>query len=255
LALCHLETCDALREARSKGEWQGWKRASSWLLNLQNRDGGWPTFCRGWGALPFDRSGTDLTAHALRALQKIRHTREVDDKKVRRCERATAAGLAYLAGQQRPDGAWLPLWFGNQHVSDDENPTYGTARVLAAYRDLGLLETEPAQRAIRWLLASQNLDGGWGGAAGAPSSVEETALVLDVLVGVGGQVDAAVNKGLTCLVQHVEEGRLNQPTPIGFYFAKLWYFEKLYPMIFTVSALGRARSKHSLRRDLKVCAD
>ena len=40
-----------------------------WLLDLQNHDGGWPTFCRGWGHLPFDRSGTDLTAHALRALE------------------------------------------------------------------------------------------------------------------------------------------------------------------------------------------
>src|SRR5205814_1036115 len=38
-----------------------------WLLDLQNRDGGIPTFCRGWGALPFDRSAPDLTAHALRA--------------------------------------------------------------------------------------------------------------------------------------------------------------------------------------------
>ena len=28
-----------------------------WALSLQNRDGGWPTFCRGWGRLPFDRSG------------------------------------------------------------------------------------------------------------------------------------------------------------------------------------------------------
>ena len=37
-----------------------------WLLDLQNRDGGWPTFCRGWGKLPFDRSGADLTAHAIR---------------------------------------------------------------------------------------------------------------------------------------------------------------------------------------------
>ena len=42
-----------------------------WLLNLQNRDGGWPTFCRGWGHLPFDRSGCDLTAHALRALTRL----------------------------------------------------------------------------------------------------------------------------------------------------------------------------------------
>src|SRR5213075_1225977 len=39
-----------------------------WLLGLQNRDGGFPTFCRGWGNLPFDRSGPDLTAHALRVI-------------------------------------------------------------------------------------------------------------------------------------------------------------------------------------------
>ena len=38
-----------------------------WLLNLQNRDGGMPTFCKGWGRLPFDRSCPDLTAHAIRA--------------------------------------------------------------------------------------------------------------------------------------------------------------------------------------------
>jgi len=41
---------------------------SGWLLSLQNRDGGWPTFCRGWGTLPFDRSSQDITAHVLRAL-------------------------------------------------------------------------------------------------------------------------------------------------------------------------------------------
>src|SRR5262249_43471540 len=45
-------------------------RGIGWLLDLQNRDGGWPTFCRGWGALPFDRSGPDLTAHLLRALAR-----------------------------------------------------------------------------------------------------------------------------------------------------------------------------------------
>ena len=42
--------------------------ALDWLIHLQNRDGGWPTFCRGWGALPFDRSGCDLTAHVLRIM-------------------------------------------------------------------------------------------------------------------------------------------------------------------------------------------
>src|SRR5262249_8070421 len=46
--------------------------------------------------------------------------------------------------------------------------------------------------------------------------------------------------GLRGLVEGVEWGGFREPAPIGFYFAKLWYFEKLYPVIFTVAALGRA---------------
>src|SRR2546427_1920047 len=38
-----------------------------WLRDVQNQDGGIPTFCRGWGALPFDRSSADITAHVVRA--------------------------------------------------------------------------------------------------------------------------------------------------------------------------------------------
>jgi squalene-hopene/tetraprenyl-beta-curcumene cyclase len=54
-----------------------------------------------------------------------------------------------------------------------------------------------------------------------------------------------VNSGLDWLVQQVETGGLDNPAPIGFYFAKLWYFEKLYPIIFAVAALGRALRKLS----------
>ncbi len=42
------------------------------------------------------------------------------------------------------------------------------------------------------------------------------------------------------LIEAVESGRFREASPIGFYFAKLWYYEKLYPLIFTVAALGRA---------------
>jgi squalene-hopene/tetraprenyl-beta-curcumene cyclase len=248
LALCHL---GRFFPAQGQASWTpallGAWRAAKWLVDLQNRDGGMPTFCRGWGRLPFDRSGTDLTAHALRAFHSLASsTDEPQEAFPRLFGGVTQSGLEYLARTQRPDGSWLPLWFGNQHSPDDINPTYGTARVLAAYRDLGLLESEPARRGVAWLLANQNDDGGWGGGKGTPSSIEETALAVEALLGsdtspLRKQGDhEAIDRGLAWLIERVEAGGLAEPTPIGFYFAKLWYFEKLYPIIFTVAALGRA---------------
>lgn len=242
LALCNLEKYpSALMGAVG---WHTWGHARNWLRGLQNRDGGWPTFCRGWGSLPFDRSGTDLTAHAIRALWKLGDNRREYFEHL--YGETVARGFVYLARSQLPDGSWLPLWFGNQHAPDDENPTYGTARVLAAYRDLDKMTDEPAQRGIAWLVSVQNADGGWGGAASTPSSIEETALAVEVLLNAGPNAEAAVERGLTWLIERIEAGGLHQPTPIGFYFAKLWYFEKLYPIIFSVAALGRARRKRTL---------
>lgn len=231
-----------------------------WVIGLQNSDGGWPTFCRGWGTLPFDRSGADLTAHALRAIAVWAKRFEKDPRgwtgkreglydfliahkglTWKRYHRAMNRGLQYLAREQRPDGSWLPLWFGNQHAPDDINPVYGTSRVLAAYRDLGLKNSPECQRGVAYLLSVQNADGGWGGAKDCPSSVEETALAVEVLLDLTN--GEPVERGIAWLVDAVESGRFRDPSPIGFYFAKLWYFEKLYPLIFTVAALGRATKK------------
>ena len=219
-----------------------------WLLDLQNRDGGWPTFCRGWGALPFDRSGPDLTAHALRAIHAFClwcQNQQPDtmptsvDRFLARIERATAAGFAYLKRTQRPDGTWLPLWFGNQHVTEDENPVYGVARVVAAYRDTNRLRDSACQTACDWLADAQNIDGGWGGARQTPSSIEETALAVETLLPIE-KYRLRCQRGLEWLLDRVEAGTFRQPAPIGLYFAKLWYFERLYPIIFTVSTLARA---------------
>jgi len=139
-----------------------------WLLDLQNRDGGMPTFCRGWGALPFDRSSPDLTAHCLRAWAVWK---EVVSASMRaRIEKASRRAVAYLLRVQQADGSWLPLWFGNQHRADEANPTYGTSQVL-----LALPVTDPAaRRGLRWLLDQQNRDGGWGGGEATPSSIERS---------------------------------------------------------------------------------
>ena len=66
-----------------------------WLLGLQNRDGGIPTFCRGWGALPFDRSSPDLTAHTLRAWSAW--LPQLDDALKKRVRQSIARGLRFLA--------------------------------------------------------------------------------------------------------------------------------------------------------------
>ena len=213
-----------------------------WLLDLQNRDGGWPTFCRGWGTLPFDRSAPDLTAHALRAIvawQERSWAAPATLALRSRSDKAVAAGLRYLSKTQRQDGSWLPLWFGNQHHPDDENATYGTARVLAAYRDTNRKSTPEYQRGLKWLIENQNEDGSWSGSKGLPPSVEETALALEIVVSANPGSFSA-QRGLEWLLGQIESGTVHQQSPIGFYFAKLWYSEKLYPLCFATQAMRRA---------------
>ena len=224
----------------SPGVQQAVQDGVQWLLDLQNRDGGFPTFCRGWGALPFDRSSNDISAHCLRAILKVQQIVPAEQQDFHnRMRLSLERGLAFLDKHQRPDGSWLPLWFGNQRAPDDENPTYGTSRVLAAYRDAELLESPNARRGLDWLEANQNADGGWGGGSETPSSVEETAVAIEALISCG-RCGSNTRLGLEWLMEAVETERSTQTSPIGFYFAKLWYYEDLYPLIFTVSALQTA---------------
>ncbi len=233
-----------------------------WLLRLQNRDGGWPTFCRGWGTLPFDRSGTDLTAHALRALHawlpkldRVRQVAGTATPHARQIGLAVKRGFAYLENNQREDGSWLPLWFGNQDRAEEDNPVYGTGKVLLAYGELRRFTSRPAVRAVEYLTKQQNEDGGWGGGASvryaglsgnSTSTIEETAIALEGLIRCGQSPfaqltgDAAIMRGLRWLALAVQSGNLRESWPIGFYFAKLWYHERLYPAIFSLAALGSA---------------
>lgn len=217
----------------------------TWLLDLQNADGGIPTFCRGWTGLPFDRSSADLTAHTLLAWAAWFDRVEV--KLQTRIEAATAKAMRYLIRTQCSDGSWAPLWFGTQHVPEPDvaNLTYGTSRVvrLAGTRFTSAVPgwDDALLKGADWLIRAQGPDGGWGGRPDTPPSIEETALALESLAVVRNSSarDAAIAAGVHWLAGATERGTRFEPSPIGFYFANLWYFEKLYPIIFTVAALTR----------------
>jgi squalene-hopene/tetraprenyl-beta-curcumene cyclase len=216
------------------------RRGVRWLLDLQNRDGGMPTFARGWGKLPFDRSCPDITAHAVEALAAWL------DRLPRGLRRRAARGMRrmvrHLGESQSPAGSWLPLWFGSQTAPGEGNPVYGTARAVvsldAAARS-GFSEAEDVrQRGSSFLRAAQNPDGGWGAQPGAPSGIEETGLALRAVS--GSPCGADVARGVRWLVERTDCGRTVAAAPIGLYFARLWYSEELYPTVFALAGLSRA---------------
>ena len=236
--------------------------ASKWLLGLQNRDGGIPTFCKGWGTLPFDRSNPDITAHSIRAW--LAWFDLCDAPLQASMRRGIRRAMTFLAKCQRVDGAWIPLWFGNQYAYEELNLTYGTSRVLLAWitadsRDWLKLDPQLAidqrtESAVKWLLEAQSLDGGWGGAVRTESSIEETALAIEALAAfaehrsqaVGllneqlrSRIAVAIERGVQWLQNKTNNGSDFEPSPIGFYFAKLWYFEKHYPLVYCAAALER----------------
>lgn len=222
------------------------ERGIGWLLDLQNRDGGIPTFSRGWGRLPFDRSCPDITAHTIHAFAEW--LGDIGSALRARVQSATPDAMRYLRRSQRDDGSWVPLWFGNQFAPGEENPTYGTCRVVIALRalegrgDFGM--DDLVESGEQWLVSAQNEDGGWGGAHRARSSVEETALAVTALC--GSDAHQAVRSGTRWLLGATDGGSRIPAAPIGLYFAKLWYSEELYPVIFLVWALGRVLQ---LKRD------
>ena len=222
-----------------------------WLIDLQNKDGGIPTFCRGWGKLPFDQSTPDLTAHALRAWSVWKN--EMPDNLQMKIVQSTTRALRFLLQNQMKDGSWVPLWFGNQSAPDQHNPVYGTSRVLRVDEEIiegqfmQLRWIDARRRGLDWMVSVQNQDGGWGGDRSTPSSIEETALAIDalahcLLAGTSDpdqKISQAVDRGYQWLVKHTVGGTTFDPSPMGLYFAKLWYKEDLYPVVFTLAAIGQ----------------
>jgi squalene-hopene/tetraprenyl-beta-curcumene cyclase len=218
-----------------------------WLVQLQNSDGGIPSFCKGWGRLPFDSSCSDLSGHTLLAFLKTidKLGNKIGNKTLLRIRFSAYKIIIYLGYHQSKEGYWLPLWFGNQLTDDKKNPVYGTAKVLTYIEDCLLLDSlqtlfrenlkQMALSASNYLQLQQNTDGSWGGSQGITGTIEETALSICALTNYDR---IACQKGFQWLENEYTTKGL-PASPIGLYFATLWYDEKMYPLIYYIEALRR----------------
>jgi squalene-hopene/tetraprenyl-beta-curcumene cyclase len=227
----------------------------SWLLGLQNEDGGWATLgCD-------SASGVDPTVHAMRALAAWQPAIEGA-----KCNTAIARAMTYLEAAQREDGSFIPMWFGNSHQRENENPVIGTSLVLTACAELRQLDSAMAIRAATWLAGAQHSCGGWGPPrapvdysesdkeGGVRSwrenemlakfcSVEETSVAVTALLpfaATNPTYQRTVSRGLSWLADSVEHDGHRRPAIVGFYFWRIWYYERLYPLALAAGALSRA---------------
>ena len=170
---------------------------------------------------------------------------------------AIERGWRYLESQQHEDGTLCRCGSATNIIREHENPVVGTAQVLLTCADLVRLDSELALRAARWLMTAQHPNGGWGPPR-APldysgtdkdgfrawrandelakyCSIEETALAVSALLPLAEtspSFSRAVANGLTWLAGAVEQDAHRQGAVIGFSFAKMWYHERLYPLVF-----------------------
>lgn len=212
-----------------------------WLIWLQNNDGGMPTFCKGWGKLPFDRSTPDITAHAILAmglwLPSLEGKLKSDVQKALHRMFTWMDKTVESESNNKPSG-WVPLWFGDQDAEDEKAPVYGTATAI----DYLMSANHPsaaklAQSQIGFILATQNEDGGWGGNKGVTSKVTYTCRCLAALGHFPDQYEEAKQRGWDYIYNRYQAGTLYDREPIGLYFSRLWYSEELYNILFLLNAL------------------
>lgn len=228
-----------------------------WLMQLQNNDGGMPTFCKGWGRLPFDRSSPDISAHAVLAMGLWLPVLPEEIKG--KCEKSLNRLISWLEDSllSGESGRVTPLWFGDQDAKDEKSHVYGTATLMDYLNRLSPSTEENtsstegkeadeilirarnlASKGMDYLINSQNEDGGWGGQEGCISKVTLTAKAISALSYYKEEKAVeAVEKGLQFLYARYKAGKLFNREPIGLYFARLWYSEELYNLCYLMVAL------------------
>ena len=239
LALLRVDHPDRERMQRSI------ELAVRWLEGMRSTDGGWGAFDADntrplIRELPFcdfgeviDPPSADVTAHVLEMLAALDQSGGEYGR----------SALAWLTANQESGGSWFGRW-GVNHI-------YGTGAVVPALVAAGVRPSDHRiRRAVRWLEAHQNADGGWGEDARSyddpawigrgESTASQTAWALLALHAAGEHSDA-VRRGLYWLVDtQLADGTWAEPQYTGTGFPSDFYINyHLYRLVFPIMALGR----------------
>jgi squalene-hopene/tetraprenyl-beta-curcumene cyclase len=174
-------------------------KAESYLLAIQNEDGGFPTYVRA------NPSEITMTAGALNALAP----RSAEYTKV--FER----GLRYITNQQKFDGSFEKSWsLSEAHAIFRSMLAMRNCNVVRSPQLLESIRTAEA-KALNYLSISQNSDGGWGHKLGDTSDVISTSYTLIALSRFGDT--ETLRRGADYLiVQQDEEGKfVSIPDQVG----------------------------------------
>ncbi len=225
------------------------RRGTAWVLSMQNRDGGWGAFDRDNDStfltrVPFadhnamiDPSTGDLTGRVLEYLGRMGWPST--DPRIER-------GVRFLQRDQNQDGSWYGRW--------GVNYIYGTSGALRALEALGLEKAQESQKAVAWLRAVQNPDGGFGESCASyddtdlkarmHSTASQTAWGLIGLMAAGEINEPAVRQAVLYLLgQQRENGTWLEPAFTGTGFPRVFYLRyHLYRNDFPLYALARYRN-------------
>jgi len=190
-------------------------RAGAWLLDEEIRiPGDWAVRRpglppSGW-AFEFANDGypdIDDTAEIILALRRLVDT-------VPGCGAVVERGTRWTIGMQSRDGGWAAFDADNTRRLVEKLPfcDFGavidppsadvTAHVLEMLGHVGLAQTEPARRGLRWLLDAQERDGSWFGRWGA-NYVYGTGAAVPALLAAGVAADAPpVRRAARWLEEH-----------------------------------------------------
>jgi squalene-hopene/tetraprenyl-beta-curcumene cyclase len=227
-------------------------RAREWILGLQSKNGAWGAFdadneYHHLNHIPFADHGAlldppteDVTARCVSMLAQLGETA--------RNSPVVSAAVDYLKRTQLADGSWYGRW-GMNYV-------YGTWSVVCALHAAGVDHDDPVMRkAAAWLVAVQNVDGGWGedgtsykidyrGYEPAVSTASQTAWALLGLMATGDVNDPAVARGIEYLQRNQgADGFWNEERYTATGFPRVFYLRYHgYPKFFPLWALARYRN-------------